>query len=78
MNCQENHVHSVACNHLPGLPDGTDGRPDPRGRPGHSHDMSWVFARMLILVFPVALFALGVPNAGFSKEAVESLGKDAA
>jgi uncharacterized repeat protein (TIGR03943 family) len=65
MVCQENHVHTAACNHLPGLPAGTaDGAAvDDHG---HSHDMSWVFARMLVLVFPVALFALGIPNSGFS------------
>ncbi len=34
----------------------------------HSHDMSWTFARMLILVFPVALFFLGLPSATFSKD----------
>ena len=69
MSCQENHVHSVACNHpLPGMPDGSVADPNLVEDPGHSHDMSWVFARMLVLVFPVALFALGVPNAGISKE----------
>jgi hypothetical protein len=65
MSCQENHVHTAACNHLPGLP---NGEVDPAlVDDGHSHDMSWMFARMLILVFPVALFALGIPNSGFSQ-----------
>jgi hypothetical protein len=68
MVCQENHVHSAACNHLPGLPDGTAGDGAAIDDHGHSHDMSWVFARMLVLVFPVALFALGIPNSGFSAE----------
>ncbi len=78
MNCQENHVHSSACNHLPGLPDGTTGDPA-LVDDGHSHDMSWMFARMLILVFPVALFALGVPNSSFSKEGqLGRLGNDTA
>jgi hypothetical protein len=74
MGCQENHVHTAACNHLPGLPGGDDPN-DPTAAEyhGHSHDMSWVFARMLILVFPVALFALGIPNSGFSKEAQEKM-----
>jgi hypothetical protein len=35
---------------------------------GHSHDMVWVFVRMLILVFPIALFAVGIPNSGFSAD----------
>jgi hypothetical protein len=66
-SCQQNHVHTAACNHLPGLP-GNDTTAAPAEDHGHSHDMSWVFARMLILVFPVALFAMGIPNSGFSKE----------
>ncbi|QJX00395.1 TIGR03943 family putative permease subunit [Frigoriglobus tundricola] len=78
MNCQENHVHSATCNHLPGLPDGSGGDPN-LADDGHSHDMSWMFARMLILVFPIALFALGVPNTGFSKgKQLDAAGKDTA
>jgi hypothetical protein len=65
MVCQENHVHTASCDHLPGLPTGDGAVIDDHG---HSHDMSWVFARMLVLVFPVALFALGIPNSGFSME----------
>lgn len=68
MNCQENHVHSAACDHLPGLPGAPNTDANLVDDHGHSHDMSWMFARMLILVFPVALFALGVPNSSFSKE----------
>ncbi len=76
MVCQVNHVHTADCNHLPGLPTGDGAVIDDHG---HSHDMSWVFARMLVLVFPVALFALGIPNSGFSmKKQQEMLGKDAA
>lgn len=66
MVCQQNHIHTAACNHLPGLPTGTTPDANLMDDHGHSHDMSWVFARMLILVFPVALFALGIPNSGFS------------
>lgn len=44
---------------------------------GHSHDLAWVFARMLVLIFPVSLFFLGVPNSGFSQERLDKLlGKD--
>ncbi len=68
MMCQENHVHTAACNHLPGLPTGTTPDANLMDDHGHSHDMSWVFARMLILVFPIALFALGIPNSGFSMD----------
>lgn len=35
---------------------------------GHSHDLAWVFARMLVLFFPVALFIIGVPNSSFSQD----------
>ena len=40
---------------------------------GHSHDLAWVFTRMLILFFPVALFLIGVPNAGFSQDRINKL-----
>ena len=44
---------------------------------GHSHDLAWVFARMMGLFFPVALFFIGVPNAGFSQDRIaKMLGKD--
>jgi len=78
MNCQENHVHTAACDHpLPGMPDGTIPDANLVDDHGHSHDMSWVFARMLVLVFPVALFALGVPNASLSaKGQLDSVGND--
>jgi hypothetical protein len=69
MSCQENHVHGAGCNHLTGLPTGDAPDATLVDDHGHSHDMSWVFARMLILVFPVALFALGLPNSGFSADA---------
>ena len=76
--CQVNHVHTANCNHLPGLPGG-DADPNLVDDHGHSHDMSWMFARMLILVFPIALFALGIPNSGLSSEAQEKkLGLEAA
>jgi hypothetical protein len=29
---------------------------------GHSHELSWTIARMLVLFFPIALFLLGMPN----------------
>ncbi len=68
--CKENHVHTAACNHLPGLPGAPGLDAELVDDHGHSHDMSWVFARMLILVFPIALFALGIPNSGLSPEAL--------
>lgn len=46
---------------------------------GHSHDLSWVVARMLVLVFPVALYFLGLPNATYSKERqLRMLGQESA
>ena len=78
--CQVNHVHSAACNHpLPGMPGAPNTDENLVDDHGHSHDMSWVFARMLILVFPIALFSLGIPNAGLSPEAqARALGEDVA
>lgn len=35
---------------------------------GHSQDMAWVLARMMVLFFPVALFLIGVPSKGYSNE----------
>lgn len=67
--CQQNHVHTAACNHLPGLPGAPNTDAELVDDHGHSHDMSWVFARMLVLVFPVTLYFLGIPNAGLSPEA---------
>ncbi|MDB5313807.1 MAG: hypothetical protein JWO38_8009 [Gemmataceae bacterium] len=44
---------------------------------GHSHDLAWVFARMLVLFFPVALYLIGVPNSGFSQDRINKiLGSD--
>jgi hypothetical protein len=40
---------------------------------GHSHDLAWVFARMMVLFFPVALFLIGVPNSGFSQDRIKKL-----
>jgi hypothetical protein len=68
MSCNVNHVHTAACNHpLPGMP-GAAADENVADTDDHTHDMSWVFARMLILVFPVALFMMGIPNGGFSIE----------
>ena len=40
---------------------------------GHSHDLAWVFTRVLILFFPVALFLIGLPNAGFSQDHINKI-----
>lgn len=77
--CQVNHVHTASCNHLTGLPGAPNTDENLVDDHGHSHDMSWVFARMLILVFPIALFALGIPNAGLSGEGQrKALGEEVA
>jgi hypothetical protein len=44
-----------------------------QGADGHSHDLSWVCTRLLILSFPVSLFLLGVPNSGFSQARIRVL-----
>jgi hypothetical protein len=73
LQCGQDHVHTQDCNHVHIVPH------DPDDEHEHSHDMSWMFARMLILVFPVLLFFLGLPNASLSQAAQEKmLGKDAA
>ena len=60
------HVHGPDCEHTHGDAHAAhDHSPDDHG---HSHDLTWVFARMLVLLFPVALFVLGVPNKGFSPD----------
>jgi hypothetical protein len=41
--------------------------------PGHSHDLSWMFSRLLVLCFPVGLFLLGLPNSGFSQDRIRML-----
>lgn len=74
-DCAQDHVHTPDCNHEHFHTYGPDEEHDHE----HSHDMSWMFARMLILVFPVALFFLGLPNAGFSKQRqLELAGSDSA
>jgi hypothetical protein len=40
---------------------------------GHSHDLAWVFSRLLVLCFPVGLFLIGVPNSGFSQDYIRIL-----
>ena len=78
--CAVNHVHTAACDHpLPGMPGAPNTDENLVDDHGHSHDMSWVFARMLILVFPIALFALGIPNSGLSaKGQLDMAGADVA
>lgn len=77
MACGQDHVHGPDCNHANGLPD-TD--PDhTHDDHGHSHDLSWVFARMLVLIFPIILFFLGLPSASFSQAYLDELvGNDTA
>jgi hypothetical protein len=62
--CGINHIHGANCNHVLFNADGTeDDSPHE-----HSSDMSWVFARMLILIFPVLLFFFGLPSGTLSAE----------
>lgn len=39
----------------------------------HNHDIAWVLARLQILLFPVGLFLIGVPNSGFSQDRIRNL-----
>jgi hypothetical protein len=70
--CGLDHVHGPTCNHVR--------IGDPDGDHEHTSDMSWVFARMLILVFPVLLFAFKLPSsASFSaEEQLRRAGNDSA
>ncbi|MCS7020737.1 MAG: hypothetical protein NZU63_02780 [Gemmataceae bacterium] len=57
----------------------TDEDEDEVANHGHSHDLSWVVARMLVLIFPVSLYFLGLPNATYSKERqLRMLGQESA
>lgn len=76
-SCGLNHAHGQDCNHvhIPGQDDEDHDHSDH----SHSHDMSWFFARMLILIFPIALFFLGLPNPSLSAEGqLRKMGKDTA
>ncbi len=78
-DCNQDHTHGQDCNHVR-IPGQDDGESD-HDHSDHSHnnDMSWFFARMLVLVFPVALFFLGLPNSSISAEGqLKRLGSDAA
>jgi hypothetical protein len=71
--CGLDHTHGADCNHvhIPGEDD------DAEHDHSHSHDLSWFFARMLILVFPIGLFFLGLPKGGLSaEEQLNRAGKD--
>jgi hypothetical protein len=59
-DCNLDHSHGADCNHVH-IPN-EDGTEHDHGDHSHSHDMSWFIARMLILVFPVGLYFLGLPN----------------
>jgi hypothetical protein len=63
-DCNQDHVHGADCSHV-NIP-GQDEEDHDHSDHGHSHDMSWFFARMLILFFPVALFFLGLPSQSLS------------
>jgi uncharacterized membrane protein YcgQ (UPF0703/DUF1980 family) len=64
-DAQAAHVHGAEC--APDCDHDILGD-EPGHDHGHSHDLSWVFARMLVLVFPILLFFMGLPSASFSKE----------
>jgi len=61
--CSPDHVHDPTCNHGNSYP----GNPDENGDHAHSHDMSWMFVTMLILVVPITLFVIGMPNGNMAR-----------
>lgn len=60
--CGPDHVHTVGCRHGSAFPGGDDDHADH----AHSHDMSWVFVTMLILVIPITLFVIGMPSSAMA------------
>jgi hypothetical protein len=70
-DCQHDHPHAHADDHQhhDHAHDHSHGTDDH----GHSHDLAWVFARMMVLFFPVALYLIGVPNQGFSAERIAKM-----
>lgn len=57
--------------HIPGQEDYDHDHP-------HNNDLSWMFARMLILFFPVGLFFLGLPNPEAAAQYSRNSASDAA
>ncbi|MBN9521919.1 hypothetical protein J0H58_25950 [bacterium] len=66
-DCQHDHAHAHADDHH------DHGHHHAHDDHGHSHDLAWVFARMMVLFFPVALYMIGVPNSGFSAERIAKM-----
>jgi hypothetical protein len=64
------HDHGVAHHHEPG-PDPVHAGHDH----GHDHDHSFNVLRYIILLIPVVLFFLGLPNEGFQIRAAEDVGQ---
>jgi hypothetical protein len=64
--CDHDHPHDHDHGHHHDHSHGTDDH-------GHSHDLAWVFARMMVLFFPVALYMIGVPNSGFSQDRIKGM-----
>jgi len=61
--CSPDHVHDPTCNHGNSYP----GHSHDDGDHAHSHDMSWMFVTMLILVVPITLFVIGMPNGNMAR-----------
>lgn len=61
--CSPDHAHDATCNHGTAYPGGTHDHGDHT----HSHDLSWTFVTMLILVIPVTLFAIGMPSSTMAR-----------
>lgn len=76
---KHDHVHGPDCDHSHDHDHAHSHAHDHHGHDhsaedhGHSHDLAWVFARMMILFFPVALFLIGVPSKGYSRAYLERM-----
>lgn len=72
-DCQHDHGHAHADDHHHDHGHGHHHHDHGEDDHGHSHDLAWVFARMMVLFFPVALYMIGVPNSGFSAERIAKM-----
>jgi uncharacterized repeat protein (TIGR03943 family) len=68
-DCNHGHEHGPGCDH---------GHGHEHAHAGHDHEHGGIFWRVVVLMFPIALFFMGLPNAGYSQDSInERLGPNA-
>lgn len=76
-DCDHGHEHGPDCQH--DHAHGEHTHQHAHGAHAHDHEHGGIFWRVVVLMFPVALFFMGLPNEGFSNERlIKTLGQDAA